>query len=87
MYRHDDASNSSKIQDFGEVAVWFLAASTKTMNDPLYGACCILDLDGDLQRSCNGLMGKLESWVCFCVWVTESKWELSLNPSLQPAIQ
>ena len=64
-----------------------MAASTKTMRDLFDGACCTLDLNNDLRRSYDDLMGTLDSWVYFCLWVKESKRELSSDPPLQPATQ
>ena len=66
--------------------VWFLATSTKIMSNPLNGACCTLDLDGDLWWSCNVLLGKLDLWVHFHLWVTELKWELCLAPWRQEGL-
>ena len=61
VYRLKDASHGVKAQDFGKALMWFLVDSTETMNDLLDGVCCTLDLDSDMWRLCNDLMGKLDS--------------------------
>ena len=66
MYRLKDTNLGGKAQDFDKATVWLFAVSTETTSNPLNGVCCILG-DGDLWSLCNDLVGKLDSWVYFCL--------------------
>jgi hypothetical protein len=48
-----------------------LLRHTGTTSDPFDDVCRTVDLDGDLRRSCDELMGKLDPRAYFRSWTTE----------------